>query len=195
MKDEPPQSSTASRIISGSVGSMIYVTAFAPLEVVKIRQQASRSTGPLSAAPPSSSAKALLRERGAVVLSNGLVVSRLFGTDAAAPSLRPPRGGVMSALRSIARNEGAAGLYAGLRPTLLAAVPNAAVYLSAYDEISSRLRRAARRRDGDGGGAPSGCAGGRGDRGRQWIPAVAGASARLMSSVATGEFDALSSVP
>ena len=100
-------------------------------------------------------------------------------------------GGVLSALRSIARNEGAAGLYAGLRPTLFAVVPNAAVYLSAYDEISSRLRREARRRDDDDGRASSGDDDGRrdGDRGgRHWIPFVAGASARLVSSVATGEF-------
>jgi hypothetical protein len=82
-------------------------------------------------------------------------------------------------------------LYAGLRPTLFAVVPNAAVYLSAYDEISSRLRREARRRDDDDGRASSGDDDGRrdGDRGgRHWIPFVAGASARLVSSVATGEF-------
>jgi len=232
MKDEPPpSSSTVARIISGSVGSMVYVTAFAPLEVVKIRQQAgAHSTSPTArggvsvattrsgghpSSSSSSSVKGPLRGRGAVVLSNGLVLptsafpclvtpalasshhSRLFESTTSSSSsallrLRPAIStvaavdvGVFRELRSIARIEGPSGLYAGLRPTLLAVVPNSAIYLTAYDEIASRLRRWGNGWHDD---RPATVDVDDGDRGGHWIPFAAGASARLVSSVATGEF-------
>ncbi|KAL3794511.1 hypothetical protein ACHAW5_001321 [Stephanodiscus triporus] len=203
MKEDRPSSSTASRIVSGSVGSIIYVTAFAPLEVVKVRQQAAASSGsssfPSWSGPPP--VKALLRGRGAVVLSDGLVVptSSFPCLAAAAPRSRAAaaydhhphrvvdrRSGVLSSLRAIARNEGRAGLYAGLKPTLYATVPNAAVYLASYDEISSRLSRRdrrRRRRDNDHEDDD------RDDHRGHWIPFVAGASARLASSVVTAPLE------
>ena len=48
---------------------------------------------------------------------------------------------ILATLRSIFRNEGIAGLYAGLRPTLVMSVPNTVLYFTTYDEISMRLRR------------------------------------------------------
>eukprot|EP00956_Cyclotella_meneghiniana_P022636 scaffold43086_cov53-Cyclotella_meneghiniana.AAC.1 len=54
-------------------------------------------------------------------------------------SLEVPRssGGTVNMLRSIVRNEGIAGLYTGLRPTLLMTVPNTALTLTLYDEMMS----------------------------------------------------------
>jgi hypothetical protein len=259
----PPQSSsTVARIVSGSIGSMVYVTAFAPLEVVKIRQQAagsgeeggarpssstfriaprdgggggSRSPGATgrSTTTSTSSFKAQLRGRGAVASSNGLILPtsafpclvapqyRICGrpptpsssssssSPSHSPSHRPrlfesfassrrafrefrrpnpvadriaPRddAGVYRQLMRIARNEGASGLYAGLKPTLFATVPNAAIYLSSYDEISHRLRDIGVNDDDIDG---------------HWIPFLAGASARLVSSAATGEFPRASPSP
>ena len=49
--------------------------------------------------------------------------------------------GTLSTLLSIFRNEGYSGLYAGLKPTLVMGVPNTVLYFTAYDEISLRLRK------------------------------------------------------
>lgn len=88
-------------------------------------------------------------------------------------------GSVLSTLAAIFRNEGYAGLYAGLRPTLVTSVPNTVLYFTAYDEISARLRR----RDQDttnannimGGGAAA--------------ELLAGSSARLLASLATAPLE------
>ena len=99
-------------------------------------------------------------------------------------------GSVLSTLAAIFRNEGYAGLYAGLRPTLVTSVPNTVLYFTAYDEISARLRR----RDQDttnannimGGGAAA-------ERGQAYttayIPLLAGSSARLLASLATAPLE------
>lgn len=246
---QPSQPSALSRIISGSVGSVVYVLALTPLEVVKVRQQAAASPTSSFASPSSSSflpasnfcggprrsstaaPKAFLRGRGAVVLADGTVVpksafpclvaarprcrfeSSLASLTSSASSLttsssyaRPPaanscrtvgldggiasgsgRGGIWGTLLSIARTEGRSGLYAGLRPTLLAAVPNTAIYFCAYDEISAGVRKGYFDDDGGGGGGE----GGGGDSawgGRACVPLVAGSVARLVATVATGEF-------
>mmetsp|Transcript_32447 Transcript_32447/g.78539 ORF Transcript_32447/g.78539 Transcript_32447/m.78539 type:complete len:167 (+) Transcript_32447:1802-2302(+) len=88
-------------------------------------------------------------------------------------------GSALSTLAAIFRNEGYAGLYAGLRPTLVTSVPNTVLYFTAYDEISARLRR----RDQDttnannimGGGAAA--------------ELLAGSSARLLASLATAPLE------
>mmetsp|Transcript_24648 Transcript_24648/g.53170 ORF Transcript_24648/g.53170 Transcript_24648/m.53170 type:complete len:396 (-) Transcript_24648:71-1258(-) len=190
-----PQSSPISRILSGSVGSLVYVLAFTPLEVVKIRQQAASAPSSSSHSP----VKAFLRGRGAVMLNNGLMIpksafpclvapqyhvspanicSRLFESASCHAVLDKPRG-IFSTLLSISRIEGRAGLYAGLKPTLLQAIPNTAIYFTAYDEITMRLRRnhAANEASED-------------DAKRQvYIPLVAGATARLIASMATAPLE------
>lgn len=149
-------SSLLPRILSGSIGSIVTALAVTPLEVVKIRQQLSGT----DTAQPYHVHQALHKTiepcpRGCtVVLNNGLMecvvskssifvegsFSRSFNT---AHQTFMPRynGGMMHTLLSILHYEGVAGLYAGLRPTLLMSVPNTVLYFTVYDEISLMLRR------------------------------------------------------
>ncbi|KAL7538671.1 hypothetical protein ACHAWF_006175 [Thalassiosira exigua] len=189
----PP--SPISRILSGSVGSIVYVLAFTPLEVVKVRQQAGSSEALPSSPRP---VKAFLRGRGAVMMENGLILpksvfpclvapqyrygvrpagicSRLF--DSASHSIQTQSGGILSMLRSIYRNEGRAGLFAGLRPTLLAAVPNTAIYFTAYDEISHLLRHRFAEHESLA------------EKQHVLVPLIAGSTARLVSCMATAPLE------
>lgn len=177
---EPPASSNANlaayakksnlrtSILSGSVGSIITSLVVTPLEVAKVRTQ-QRNSVPSERSP----AKSGLCPRGCgkVVLFNGhldCVVSRR-----SFPAERTT-GGVFSVLRSIFVKEGFRGVYAGLQPTLVMAIPNTVLYFSAYEEIIWRLR------DSD---AP---------KWAMWTyPLVAGASARLVASSATSPFEFL----
>ena len=80
-------------------------------------------------------------------------------------------------LKRIAAREGYAGLYKGLRPTLIMAVPNSAVYYTAYDEIMWHLTRP-QHEDHDSSFSAS-----------SWLPAVAGGSARLLASTLTAPLE------
>jgi len=234
-------SSPLSRILSGSIGSIIYVLTLTPLEVVKVRLQAGTppntttttsgsgtrilpefSSSRNTTSGANANVKAFLRGRGAVRLHNGLVVPkhafpclvapqyrvagdnihsfvgtrRLFESTTLPPHARVGLGGgaglgvggrggmvdIFRTLRSIARHEGRAGLYAGLRPTLLAAVPNTAIYFTAYDEITARLHLLRRRTHG-------GDASGTEPPQSLYVPLVAGASARLLASFATAPLE------
>ena len=182
--------SLLSRVLSGSVGATLYVCGFTPLEVVKVRQQAADRGGfPVKAFL--GTRRGLLATKHGLTLpasafprlaaphhraSTSAICSRLL--DLTAHHARPGQpAGIVGTLRSIARLEGRAGLYAGLTPTLLATVPNTAIYFTAYDEITSLLRR-------DCGAAPESSAGA-----QACIPLVAAATARFVSSVATAPLD------
>ena len=78
-------------------------------------------------------------------------------------TVRPDVGSV---LRHIARTEGVGGLYAGLRPTLLMAVPNTVLYFTAYAELVDRLPRE-----------------------QSLAPLVAGSSARWLASTVTAPLE------
>jgi solute carrier family 25 protein 39/40 len=79
--------------------------------------------------------------------------------------------GTFGMVRRIFIEEGINGIYAGLRPTLVMAVPNTVLYFSAYEEIVWRLRKE----------AP--------DPSTVWIPLVAGGSARFLASSFTAPFE------
>jgi solute carrier family 25 protein 39/40 len=79
--------------------------------------------------------------------------------------------GTFGMVRRIFLEEGVHGIYAGLRPTLVMAVPNTVLYFSAYEEIVWRLRKEAS------------------DPSTVWIPLVAGGSARFLASSFTAPFE------
>lgn len=205
-----------SRILSGSVGSIVYVLALTPLEVVKVRQQAAGScSGPgsgknhvvvASSGSVQSSLKAFHRGRGAVMLNNGLILpkstfpcleapryhigvsrtsigARVFESTSChivTPTRLARPGGVISILLSIARTEGRAGLYAGLRPSLLVAVPNTAIYFTTYDDIIGQLRRRHAENNAVNGAVV---------KQPLYMPLVAGATARFIASIATAPLE------
>ncbi|KAJ8604690.1 hypothetical protein CTAYLR_006546 [Chrysophaeum taylorii] len=110
---------------------------------------------------------------GVWVLNNGLMEHMMSKHECAALFRDvAPRGETASAtlglLGRIARTEGASGLYAGLVPTLVMAVPNTALYFTVYDELRNQLRGIV-----DGAVAP----------------AAAGASARLVAATAVAPFE------
>jgi len=93
--------------------------------------------------------------------------------------------GIFRTLLSISRKEGIAGLYAGLRPSLLASVPNTAIYFTAYDEIANWLRQNQTYHANNMSHDSSATA-----RGQEvYIPLVAGATARLISVMATAPLE------
>jgi solute carrier family 25, member 39/40 len=84
--------------------------------------------------------------------------------------------GTFAMLRRIFRREGLEGIYAGLRPTLVMAVPNTVLYFSAYDELVYRFRH-------DGRDVV--------DPASPLIPLVAGGGARFLASGVTAPFEFL----
>ena len=179
--NDPP--SIFPRVVAGSIGSIVTAVAVTPLEVVKVRQQASR---PVSALPPN--VTPCPRGCGIFILNNGLMdcvlprsavpyFDKFDGHYSA--SLNNNNGapkkslGTFGMMRRIFMNEGIGGIYAGLAPTLVMSVPNTVLYFTSYDEIVTRLRR-------------------KWDTSKYsdlWIPLVSGSSARFIASVVTSPLE------
>jgi solute carrier family 25 protein 39/40 len=83
----PASNTLLPRVISGSVGSIITAIAVTPLEVVKVRQQASlpNDIPHQILTAPMSEAKVFLKSRGIVVLRNGLQLPKSFFPCMVAP--------------------------------------------------------------------------------------------------------------
>ena len=90
---------------------------------------------------------------------------------AGAPNAASPRFplGTIPGLRHIYRREGLAGIYAGLSPTLVMAVPATVLYFTAYDSLKPALEQAG--------------------VGVDLAPPAAGMAARVLASVATSPFE------
>mmetsp|Transcript_23350 Transcript_23350/g.30286 ORF Transcript_23350/g.30286 Transcript_23350/m.30286 type:complete len:400 (-) Transcript_23350:883-2082(-) len=113
---------------------------------------------------------------GVFVLNNGLMehmlskdecrnwLRRNFGSRTRSQGV----GATLNTLTYIARTEGARGLYAGIGPTLVMAVPNTALYFAAYDELRSHFDSF----------LPKSLA-----------PGIAGASARIVAATAVAPFE------
>ena len=200
-EDETSSSSSSSsllipRILSGSIGSMAVALAVTPLEVVKIRQQMASASASSSNIRPASFRGVrvgCLQCGSTVILHNGLmecVLPTSTRTPPAATMGSGRMGGTLSTLASIFEREGIAGLYAGLRPTLVMSVPNTVLYFTAYDELSTRMRdwndrNCHRRRQGQ-------------QQHPQYqptaattaaIPLIAGSTARLVASLVTAPLE------
>jgi solute carrier family 25 protein 39/40 len=197
-------SSLLSRIISGTTGSIVYALVGTPIEVVKVRQQSApllEDSFSSTLRRHGNPVKKLLRSRGAIMLNNGLMLpmdafqclvapggaaskmdysiySRLFESCRTTSSIvQEHSSGTFRMLKNIFRNEGLAGLYAGLKPTLAMSIPNTVIYLSSYDEISIRLHAFHSSNNPDADGS------------RAYIPLLAGSTARLISSFATAPLE------
>lgn len=158
------------RLTAASSGALLTALVVTPFDVVKTRMQAgmtsssnlvpSSSTGELAACP----------RCGVWVLNTGLMEHMMSKHECSAFFFRESASGeaaTLTMLARIARTEGAAGLYAGIGPTLVMAVPNTALYFTVYDELRAALGRV-------------------NDR---LAPAAAGASARLVAATAVAPFE------
>lgn len=116
---------------------------------------------------------------GSVSKMDYSIYSRLFETcrKTASSMVHEQSSGTFRMLQTIFRNEGLAGLYAGLKPTLVMSIPNTVIYLSSYDEISMRLHAMHSFDNSDV------------DASRAYIPLVAGCTARMISSFATAPLE------
>ena len=139
---------------------------------------------------------------GTLVLNNGLMdcvlpieATSLRRSLSSSISTIPKTGGTFSTLLSIARNEGYSGLYAGLRPTLVMSVPNTVLYFTAYDELSIRMRQNhATMNAGKNSREDTTtiiCASSLEEDARKqdYIPLIAGSTARLIASLATAPLE------
>jgi solute carrier family 25 protein 39/40 len=185
------------KIVSASVGSTITALTVTPLEVVKVRQQAVGFT-PVGSQilqitananlPPNVSASPCPRGCGTFVLNTGLgeyLTSRCKAGyfDPETGSLKQQKavaevsrtGSPLRIIRSIFMNEGFAGIYAGLAPTLVMGIPNTVLYFYTYEELAPRLKRTFPVEHPLSGA----------------IPAVAGASARFVASLSTAPLELL----
>lgn len=157
-------------MVSGTVGSLITTLAVTPLDVVKYRMQAATSqktlaTLPANVAPCPRNCGTLVHLEQASNSNKGRLTS-----TAASPYHQL---GTFAAMRRIFANEGFAGIYAGLRPTLAMSLPNAAVYYTFYEEMVFRIRQNVQNQNAD------------------WIPLVSGGSARLVASTLTAPMEFL----
>lgn len=133
---------TSGRIVSACVGSSVVALAVTPLDVAKIRMQAST--------PPQKIFKIWccpsLGDSQMFFASNGITehcfekrdprwrycfVQRTL--EASAPK------GLLGTLRQIAAEGGLVGLYAGLPTTLVIGIPSNVIYFSSYEAFRDRL--------------------------------------------------------
>lgn len=184
------------RLIAGSIGSIAVALAVTPLEVVKVRQQAIRAA-PSPLPPPKISLCS--RGCGTFILSNGLMEcvlpksivpyfdakGQLTQVAAAATKqamAKPSPLGTFAHVRRIFLQEGFAGIYAGLAPTLVMSVPNTVLYFTAYDEIAATLRHYHRNHQPQHGTMSNTTT-------PSWIPLISGSSARTLASIATAPLE------
>ncbi len=179
---EQCKSELKARILSGTIGSIITSLVVTPLDVVKIRQQAAIPDVQVASISTTPNLIRCPRGCGTFVVFNGhmdCVMSKqsvsyfdsVGGLTQQAKASATNGGGPLRLMRTIFATEGLQGIYAGLLPTLLMAVPNTVLYFSAYDEFIYWLRK----RSDDA----------------SWAPLVAGGSARFLASSITAPLEAL----
>jgi len=99
-----------------------------------------------------------------LAVSNGSATSHVAASYAARP---PFPTSTLAGLRYIYVREGVAGIYAGLAPTLVMAVPATVLYFTAYDNLKMHF----------------------GQSNNSFAPALSGMAARVLASAATSPFE------
>ena len=153
------------RIVSSSVGAVITSVVVTPLEVAKVRLQniiPGQKNSPLC----------FTCDCGTLVWKEGS--RRKLSSWARLQSEHPAPGNTLQVLRQIYGAEGVQGLYRGLRPTLVMAVPNTMLYYTCYDELVQKLRA---------NFLPAHLHG--------YAPLISGGGARLLASSATAPLEYL----
>jgi solute carrier family 25, member 39/40 len=103
--------------------------------------------------------------------------------------------GTYAMMRHIFETEGYPGLYKGLRPTLIMAIPSTVLYFSTYEEILWRLRKYTMSTHYQQEQQPSSSLSNvsmvdnDNNSSASWIPGVAGGLARLLASTATAPLE------
>lgn len=187
------------RIISSSVGSIITALAVTPLDVAKVKLQSYVPTATHNNNPRhvmsqyfhhhnkaisccSQGCGALVWKESSAVrrnmssycwgqYANVNVANQSLQTTATANSREANTTWLV--LRKIWMEEGISGLYRGIRPTLIMAVPNTMMYYTCYDELVQRVRQ----------GLPAQYQG--------YAPLVSGGTARWLASTATAPLEYL----
>ncbi|KAH8421536.1 hypothetical protein KR009_012144, partial [Drosophila setifemur] len=122
------------QVVSALLGGLITTFVVTPLEVVKTRVQTQHA----------------IRQRATIsklcyVFHNGLMTHVCRSTDSCMPkpgmdprSMRPLRGS-MDAFLKILCSSGIGGLWAGLSPTLVSALPSTIIYFVTYEYLKNSL--------------------------------------------------------
>lgn len=170
------------KIASGSIGSLITAVAVHPLEVLKVRRQASKTNLTPNSLPKN--VTLCPQGCGTFVINNGLgdctlprkSVPYFDLTTGNFKSLPDFKAGskTFRTFRRIFMENGVKGLYAGLLPSLTMGVPNTVIYFLTYDALSAKIKSIEN--------APS------------WTAAVAGASARCLATFSTAPLELIRTI-
>ncbi|KAM3568124.1 hypothetical protein VYU27_009751 [Nannochloropsis oceanica] len=126
------------RVISASVGSLLTSLVTNPLDVVKTRVQTSYIPPPSATTTAAAAATAMdgaCQDMYAIETVHGAKVSYTKSTSEVVYR------GTADGLIKIFRQEGLAGWYRGLSPSLAMAVPSTVLYYSLYDSLRAALGR------------------------------------------------------
>jgi len=176
------------RMVSSSLGSVATALAVTPLDVIKVRRQAAMDVTGVS--PEAShffldtglihGERLLAKECSPHFSQCGKRPSSSLALPPSTQRLPPTAAVSTTAARSalpestlravlhIYRAEGLPGIYAGLSPTLVMAVPATVLYFTCYDTLKDSLRP---------------------HLGSGWTPAVAGITARMFATAITSPFE------
>lgn len=165
----PKWNAVTARMISSTMGSIVTSLAVTPLDVAKVRLQ--------NAVPRSHHHQPCPKDCGTLVWKDSLrrnMSSLAHHCTTVEP--QAARGGDSNStwrmLRKIWTEEGIQGLYRGIRPTLIMAVPNTMLYYTTYDELVQHVRRELLPAHAQG-----------------YAPLISGGMARLLASSATAPLE------
>eukprot|EP00977_Amphora_coffeiformis_P010426 scaffold2438_cov167-Amphora_coffeaeformis.AAC.2 len=162
-----PLNDVTARMISSSAGSIVTALAVTPLDVAKVRLQNGVPHHQYHHQPCPQGCGALVWKDS----SHRRNMSSLVHHRQHEAALRREANSTGPMLRKIWAEEGISGLYRGIRPTLLMAVPNTMLYYTCYDELVQHVRSQ----------LPA--------HAQVYAPLISGGTARLFASSATAPLE------